>query len=233
MDTPKVLKVRNWDKWQSYRKGRGQPSWIKIHRRVMRNPDWVALSDAQRGQLVAIWLLAADQGGTIPASSKIIQKLCHMDSEPDINLLISAGFLERHPDDSQVDANCQPPDSQLTDTCPQNGALEEKRIEENRIEEEVPDRSDLGRSGKVYAYENGRIKLTTDDFFRWEKAFKNINLMAELESMAEWAAEQKNWFMALSAALAKKDAAALDRKARIQAEVGAGAKRVPTGGGYA
>lgn len=105
--TDATLHVRNWDKWQSYRKDRGQPPWIKIHREVMRNPDWVSLTDAQRGQLVAIWLLAADHNGVIPASPTIIRKLCYLDNEPDINLFIQKGFLET-PDGCQRDASVTP-----------------------------------------------------------------------------------------------------------------------------
>ena len=87
-------KIRNWDKWQSYRRDRGQPPWIKVHREVMRNPQWVALSDAQRGQLVAIWLLAADRDGVIPASPDLLRKLCHMDATPNLEVFVAHGFME-------------------------------------------------------------------------------------------------------------------------------------------
>lgn len=92
--TADTLRIRNWDKWQSYRGDRGQPPWIKIHRCVMRNPQWVALTDAQRGQLVAIWLLAADHDGVIPASPSLIRKLCYLDTEPDLILFTEHGFIE-------------------------------------------------------------------------------------------------------------------------------------------
>ena len=87
------IEVRNWDRWQSYRKDRGQPPWIKIHRCVMRNPEWVSLSDAERGQLVAIWLLAADRDGVIPASPTVIQKLCFMGKTPDLNKFNDLGII--------------------------------------------------------------------------------------------------------------------------------------------
>jgi len=87
------LTVSNWDKWQSYRKDRGQPPWIKIHRCVMRCPEWVMLNDAERGQLVAIWLLAADHNGVIPASDRLIKKLCHMETLPPVKYFIELGFL--------------------------------------------------------------------------------------------------------------------------------------------
>jgi len=87
------LKIRNWDKWQSYRADRGQPPWIKVHRRLMRDIEWVSLSDAERGQLISIWLLAADRDGEIPNDARVIQKLCHMDTPPNINKFIDLEFI--------------------------------------------------------------------------------------------------------------------------------------------
>jgi hypothetical protein len=94
------LKIRKWDVWQSYRRDRGQPPWIKVHRSLMRDVNWVSLPDAQRGQLMALWLLAADHNGVIPASPQIIKKLCFMETEPDLKTLIEHGFIEgrRQPD---------------------------------------------------------------------------------------------------------------------------------------
>ena len=60
----------------------------------MRNLKWVSLNDAERGQLVAIWLLAADHDGVIPASPELVQKLCFMSSIPDLNKFIDLGFLD-------------------------------------------------------------------------------------------------------------------------------------------
>jgi hypothetical protein len=60
----------------------------------MRDEQWVSLTDAQRGQLVAIWLLAADRDGVIPASPSLIQRLCLMEKRPNIQLFIDKGFIE-------------------------------------------------------------------------------------------------------------------------------------------
>lgn len=89
------MRVANWSTWQSYRSDRGQPPWIKVHRRVLRNPEWVALSDSQRGQLVSMWILAADKDGELPDDPKVIQKLCYLDSEPDLQVFVAHGFLEK------------------------------------------------------------------------------------------------------------------------------------------
>lgn len=91
---PTTLRIRNWTRWQSYRADRGQPPWIKVHRRLMRDPAWVELDDAQRGQLVAIWLLAADRDGNIPSDPALIAKICCMSNPPDLLLLMNQGFIE-------------------------------------------------------------------------------------------------------------------------------------------
>ena len=107
---PEKFKIPHWTDYQHYKDR--CPPWIKLHRCVMRNPEWVSLTDAQRGQLVGIWLLAADHNGVIPASPCLIRKLCHMDADPDIQLFISLGFIydaSMTPEWRQDDANttCQ------------------------------------------------------------------------------------------------------------------------------
>ena len=89
-----TLTISNWKKWQTYRSDRGQPPWIKIHRCIMRNVEWVSLTDLERGQLVAMWLLAADRDGVIPASPDILQKICFMSDKPNINKFIDFGFID-------------------------------------------------------------------------------------------------------------------------------------------
>jgi uncharacterized phage protein (TIGR02220 family) len=113
----KKIKVRNWDRWQTYRSDRGMPPWIKLHRCLLRNIDWVTLTDEQRGQLVSIWILAADDDGKVPADPQAIKLLCHMTNEPDLNLLRDKGFIDfdanltptwRQPDANVTPSGCQP-----------------------------------------------------------------------------------------------------------------------------
>jgi hypothetical protein len=123
------LKISNWAKWQSYRADRGQPPWIKIHRRVMRNPEWVSLSDAERGQLVAIWLLAADHDGVIPASPDVIQKLCYLTKPPDLNKFTDLGFIEngwRQHDVNMASSGCQ-------DDAPDKSRVDKSRVDKKNI----------------------------------------------------------------------------------------------------
>ena len=90
-----ALRVANWERWQSYRSDRGQPPWIKLHRRVLRNRQWVALSDEAKGHLVSIWILAADNEGEIPDDADLIRKLCYLDNTPDIDRFIELRFIEK------------------------------------------------------------------------------------------------------------------------------------------
>lgn len=62
----------------------------------MRNIEWVSLNDDERGQLVSMWLLAADNNGSIPNSPEILQKICFMSSTPDIGKFIEMGFIEKN-----------------------------------------------------------------------------------------------------------------------------------------
>ena len=156
------LKIRNWDKWQTYRKDRGQPPWIKIHRCVMRNPEWVSLSDAERGQLVGMWLLAADHDGVIPASPELIQKLSFMEDIPNINKFIELGFIE----DNGV---------RLTPTRRQD-VTPKAEAEKNRIEEEP-------------AQESGHFKnFITDE---WLKAINELGKELEAKRFNPWKWIQK------------------------------------------
>lgn len=160
------MKIRNWDKWQSYRKDRGQPPWIKVHRALMRDPNWVSLNDAQRGQLVAIWMLAADRNGVIPASASLIKKLCHMDKEPDLNLFIQCGFLER----GQDDANATPDRRQ------------HDQPEESRGETET---EESRKTGKIFLPDNWSVSAD-----HYELAKK---LGLSTDAVSDAAAEMRAW----------------------------------------
>ena len=74
------LQIAGWERWQSYRKDRGQPPWIKLHRRLLRNSLWLNLTDAEQGQLVNIWMLAADKDGLILNDPSFIKSICFMNS---------------------------------------------------------------------------------------------------------------------------------------------------------
>jgi hypothetical protein len=187
------LKVRNWSRWQSYRSDRGQPPWIKLHRCIMRDEQWVGMTSAQRGQLIAIWLLAADRDGEVPGDPRLVQKLCFMDEAPDLNWFIENDFLEG---DASVTPERRQPDANVTHQI---------REEESRGEENTP-----SASPPKFAFKGRVVKLTHDDHEAWQKAFKQLDLDAELVARDEWLAEQPKdvqakWYASTSKFLANRN----------------------------
>lgn len=145
------LFIVNWDKWQTYRKDRGQPPWIKIHRRILRNPEWVSLNDAERGQLVVMWLLAADRDGTIPASPKTIQKLCFMSQQPNINKFIELGFMKK--------VGCQDDVNMASTGCHSDQPKAKAKAEKSRTEKENVDYPTWLNISLWKEFKNHRTKL--------------------------------------------------------------------------
>lgn len=123
--------MRNWDKWQTYRTDRGNPPWIKVYRALMRNIDWITLTDEQRGQLVAMWLLAADKDGRVPADPSTLKTVCSMTNEPDLNLFKDKGFVvfgaKMAPDRRQDDATLTP----------------QSRVDQSRVDHGMADETPL------------------------------------------------------------------------------------------
>ena len=140
-----ILTVPNWAKWQSYRKDRGAPKWIKAHLCALRNPKWVALSDAQRGQIVTIWMLASEEDGKIDVPSGTlevyIQRVGLMSSVPDLASLETAGLVEVERSGVNLATNIGETvtispnhDAKM----PNHDALEESRGDKSREEEIQP-----------------------------------------------------------------------------------------------
>ncbi len=88
------LVIHDWDIWQSYRKDRGTPPWIKVHRCLFSDAKWAMLSDKEKGHLVSVWIIAADKKGEIPADPAVIKKICMLDEEPNIDKFISMGLID-------------------------------------------------------------------------------------------------------------------------------------------
>jgi len=119
------MKIRNWDKWQTFRRDRGAPPWIKIYRNLLSNEEWVSLSDAEKGQLISMWILAADKEGAIPDNPVMIQRMCMLEDKPNLSKFIELGFLS---------TTCQPLANQETASCLQVDSPEERRVDKSRVD---------------------------------------------------------------------------------------------------
>lgn len=189
------LRIRNWDKWQNYRKDRGVPPWIKVHRRLLLDPNWITLTDAQRGQLVSIWMLAAEDGGTISATVEEIIIICRLSSPLDLQVFADKGFIEL--------------DNHLTTTCQPDVRPEERREEENRKQ---------SGAKAPYAFVGKVIRLNQSDFDTWKASFLFVDLLPYLVARDEFLAglepndnRRTKWMVSTASDLRNKNA---DAKAK-------------------
>jgi hypothetical protein len=91
-----MFQVKNWDKYQHYKDR--SPPWIKLHRALLNDRGWHALSGDASKLLVECWLVASESGdGTIPVSVDDLawrlrrtQKVASLA----IQELVAQGFLE-------------------------------------------------------------------------------------------------------------------------------------------
>lgn len=180
------LQVKDWDEHQSYRKDRGTPPWIKIHRRLMTSAKWAALTDSEKGQLVSLWIAAADKDGRIPADPLVLRKICMLDETPNINKFIDLGFLllECQPSDNQVTTNRQPNDAPETETEAETDKTNGSPAKPpNRIED------DFEKLWKKYPKRNGsnpKKKALQSYRTRIKEHTKPEDIQAGLERYGAW-----------------------------------------------
>ena len=80
------------------------------------------------------------------------------------------------------------------------------RSDDDSVSREAPPPTESPKeAAEKYEFESGVICLNKKDFDAWEKAFSYLDLRAELTQLASWAQHQKNWFSAVSGALAKRN----------------------------
>lgn len=116
----KYLKIKNWENFQHYKDR--CPPWIKLHRDLLRNYDFLCLQDASKLHLMLIWLLASQMDNRIPADSEFIKKQIGVTDDIDFKELINKGFL--------ID------DSDTLATCKQSAMLETEAETETKTETE-------------------------------------------------------------------------------------------------
>lgn len=123
------------------------------------------------------------------------------------------------------------PTPDVPQPSPSKGEIPPQREEGggNRKGEEDDSAANAASSSSRYAFEHGVIRLLPKDLEKWREAYPMLHLEAELYQLSEWAGRDhpKNWFHAVSAALAKRNrqqAAAME-KARAEGAARGSPKR--------
>jgi hypothetical protein len=86
------LQVRKWADFQHYRDR--QPTWIKLYRKLLTDYEFQRLTDAERGQLVMIWLLAAELDNKIPNDPAWVRARIGSRRAVPLSRFVAAGFLQ-------------------------------------------------------------------------------------------------------------------------------------------
>ena len=97
------MRVRNWERFQHYKDGRNL-QWIKLHRTLLDNFDFAALSGDDAKVLILCWLVAAEKDGELPDVPALAFRL-RMDPRKlgiSIRALLDRGFLESVPSCTNV-----------------------------------------------------------------------------------------------------------------------------------
>jgi len=81
------LTPKNWRDFQHYSNRR--PPWIKLHRTLLEDYDYISLPDASKALAPMLWLLASEQdGGKIVATEQQLSFRLHMSIERMLEALI-------------------------------------------------------------------------------------------------------------------------------------------------
>jgi hypothetical protein len=189
----KFLYVKNWDEFQHYKDR--SPPWIKLHRDLLRDYNFLCLQDASKLHLMLIWLLASQMDNKIPADEKFIRNQIGVKEKIDFNELIEKGFL--------IDA------SNALAKCKQTAIGETETETETETDIRARKNHSTGKSLKNYfggedfdipqdwgdmAYEDG---LDAEEINWHFTKFKNYWLSAggAKATKKNWKRTWQNWYM--------------------------------------
>jgi hypothetical protein len=94
------LGVRNWKKFQHYKDR--QPPWIKLYTALLDDPKFLALPDAAKGQLCALFLLAAKRGNLLPDKPSTLRVLIGCTGRLYLPELLAGGWIEHASSDASA-----------------------------------------------------------------------------------------------------------------------------------
>jgi hypothetical protein len=99
-------RVKNWDKFQHYKDRR--PPWIKLHRTLLDDCDFIKLPVASRALAPLIWLLASESDtGEVSCDISFRLRISQKEVDAGLSGLIASGYITRINDDSVTLADCK------------------------------------------------------------------------------------------------------------------------------
>jgi hypothetical protein len=203
--------------------------WWRAYDEAVDDPKLGGLSDKLHRAWFNLMCVASANGGVLPSIDAIAFKLrTSIDKAAAwIRALIEAGLID------ETDAGLVPHNwssRQFTsDKDPTSNARQRRKRERDKerdvtvdVTRDITDMSrapetdseteaerkkeeDAPKGATIYAFESGVIKLNERDLTRWKAAFSHLDVPAELVGLTKWAGDQRDWFFAVSGALAKRN----------------------------
>jgi hypothetical protein len=152
-----LRRIKGWMKFQHYQSGphaKKHPDWIKLYRSLLDDIEWHELDPIAAKTLVSLWLLASENGGTLPPVKTIAFRLRM--TEKQINSVLS-----------QLPHWLEGPDQECLD-----GPAKVSRPEEEREEEE----NKKEKENKITPEPNGSVSDEQIAFDSYNEAAARLNL---------------------------------------------------------
>jgi len=118
VESMRYFRIKNWEKFQHY--SERNPPWIKLYNNLLDSYEFSQLSDASKGHLVAIWLLASRSKNKLPWDEKWLATKISASSKINLTQLLQFGFIE----EIQALPSTESDASNTLANCEQNACLE-------------------------------------------------------------------------------------------------------------
>jgi len=177
------LKPKNWSKFQHY--NHRTPPWIKLHRDLLNNRDFMGLDLASKGLAPLLWLLASESpDGTFDASTEELVfrlRVSTKDVMSGLKPLIDKGFFEV----VQGDA------STVLAPCLQHATSERERETETEKETEKNKKSVPAPPVFPKGLDTETFRMNWDQYVQYRKerglsVLKPSSVKAKLMEMDQW-----------------------------------------------
>jgi hypothetical protein len=160
-----ILTPKNWHSFQHYKDR--EPSWIKLHKGLLTNYEFVCLPIASKALAPMLWLLASEyKDGVIDASVEKIAFRLSMTREDllaALKPLVDVGFFDAS------DALAGPEQTACLEE--DTNTTEEKEVEKNISSAPRPKNDDFENLKRVYPRRNGN--------YGWKAAERKFNALVK------------------------------------------------------
>lgn len=186
MNGNKHFTVPTLQRWQHYKDR--CPPWIKLHRDVFNDYKFAQLSDAAKGHLMLIWLLASQIDNKVPYDHKWIAQKIGAANKIDLDELQRAGFIIMLQDDSTMLAERK--QNALAETETETEAYTKETETETACSEVKNDSLPTSAEIPILTFpiigKEKTYPIYQKDIDEWQSTFLGVDVYADLRKCRQW-----------------------------------------------